>query len=70
MPSTRPAAASFRLGAADLDLIDRLAKHLTADTGVPHTKTDVLRAALHQLSKQQGVTSSKKNAKKPQSGIE
>jgi len=60
----RPTAAAYRFGDADLQLIADLAEHLTATTGVPHSKTDAVRAAVHQLAKREGLTLAKKNQKK------
>lgn len=60
----RAPAVSFRLTEEDTDLIRRLADHLTERSDVRHTQTDVLRVALRQLARREGLTAAGKKSGK------
>lgn len=59
----RPPARSFRFTDEDVRLIQTLAERLTRRTDVHHTQTDVMRLAIRQLARREGITS--RGGKKP-----
>ena len=62
--TTRPAAASYRLGETDINTVRRLADHLTEKTGVTHSQADVIRVAVRDLARREGLDGGKKNRDK------
>ena len=60
----RPPAISFRLTETDTALIRELAIHLTRRTDLDHTQTDVIRLAVRQLARREGLMASEKKSEK------